>query len=73
MSALFKRWLSSDQEAAASDWPEARRWAEKAVHQIETEQAREDSGETEDRQTWEDRAEREILRLEMETLAGIRP
>jgi hypothetical protein len=30
MSALFKRWLSSDQEAAASSWPEARRWAESA-------------------------------------------
>jgi hypothetical protein len=34
MSALFKRWLSSDQEAAASGWPEARRWAESAGHRF---------------------------------------
>jgi hypothetical protein len=34
MSALFKRWLSSDQEAAAAGWPEARRWAEGAGHRF---------------------------------------
>ncbi len=34
MSALFKRWLSSDQEAAASGWPEVRRWAEGAGHRF---------------------------------------
>ncbi len=34
MSALFKRWLSGDQEAAASGWPEARRWAESAGHRF---------------------------------------
>jgi hypothetical protein len=34
MSALFKRWLNSDQEAAANGWPEARRWAESAGHRF---------------------------------------
>jgi hypothetical protein len=34
MSALFKRWLSSDQEAAANGWPEARRWAEGLGHRF---------------------------------------
>ena len=34
MSALFKRWLTSDQEAAASGWPEARRWADGAGHRF---------------------------------------
>ncbi len=34
MSALFKRWLNSDQDAAASGWPEARRWAESAGHRF---------------------------------------
>jgi hypothetical protein len=34
MSALFKRWLNSDQEAAANGWPDARRWAESAGHRF---------------------------------------
>jgi hypothetical protein len=34
MSALFKRWLSSDQEATAPGWPQARRWAESAGHRF---------------------------------------
>jgi hypothetical protein len=34
MSAIFKRWLNSDQDAAASGWPEARRWAESAGHRF---------------------------------------
>ena len=34
MSALFKRWLGSDQEAAANGWPEVRRWAENMGHRF---------------------------------------
>ena len=34
MSVLFKRWLGSDQDAAASGWPEVRRWAESVGHRF---------------------------------------
>jgi hypothetical protein len=34
MTAIFKRWRSSDQDAAAPGWPEVRRWAEGAGHRF---------------------------------------
>jgi hypothetical protein len=34
MSVLFKRWLGSEQDAAASGWPEVRRWAENTGHRF---------------------------------------
>jgi tetratricopeptide (TPR) repeat protein len=52
---------------------EALRWLEKAIRQIEAERAREVSGERETRQTWEDQAEREILKRQAEVLAAFRP